>query len=52
MGRDNDQMTAALKSSEQTFLANALYDNLPQKTEMEKAFKNVVKAGSARTRQR
>jgi len=46
MGRDNDQMTAALKPSEQTFLANALYDNLPQKTEMEKAFKNVVKAGS------
>ena len=46
MGRDTDQMTAALKPSEQTFLANALYDNLPQKTEMEKAFKNVVKAGS------
>jgi len=48
MEKDTEQINpSALSISEQAVIANALFDNLPSSNEMEKAFKDVVRVGSA-----
>ena len=50
MNRETDEMNKVLKDNEQKLLANSLFDNLPTSNEMEKAFKNVVKAASLQSK--
>jgi len=50
MNRETDEMNKVLKDNEKKLLANSLFDNLPTSNEMEKAFKNVVKAASLQSK--
>lgn len=48
MAKDSEAInSAALSGSEQAVIANALFDNLPVSNDMERAFKDVIRVGSA-----